>query len=226
MKAVFRTALFLATLAHVSALAQEIDASIVSEERSAGGNPQKKYFLLRHKLEAAQSPKEFGLLLILPGGPGSADFLPFCANILTAVGTPPDVVVAELVAPVWKKVDASTVVWPSKAFPVKEARFTTEQFVEDVIKDVSKTVKVHDGWIFMLGWSSSGHVLYSTAIENPKVRGFFVAMSRFRPEWFHDLNRARGNDSTSGIPQKTPFVPTPKQNRQRDTCQTGPHQRC
>jgi len=31
----------------------------------------KRYFLIRHRVDEPAAPKEFGLLLILPGGPGS-----------------------------------------------------------------------------------------------------------------------------------------------------------
>ena len=152
----------------------------------------KRYFVIRHKIPTAETPKEYALLVVLPGGAGGADFLPFCANVITALGTPKDFIVAELVAPVWGKQDESSVIWPSKAVPGKDARFTSETFLDAVIDDVSKLYNIHDGWVFTLGWSSSGHVLYSSSFENPKIRGSFIAMSRFQPAWFTHPENAKG----------------------------------
>ncbi len=155
------------------------------------GDAAKRYFVITHRSTPADTPKEYALLLVLPGGSGSAEFLPFCANVLTAVGTPKDFIVAELVAPVWGKLDESSVVWPGKAFPNKEARFTSEEFVAAVIADVSKVYSIHPGWVFTLGWSSSGHVLYSCSFENPQIRGSFIAMSRFQPAYFEHSEQAK-----------------------------------
>jgi len=65
----------------------------------------------------------------LPGGPGSAEFLPFCANVITKYAVPKDMVVAELVAPVWDKQEALGLVWPSRVFRSASAKFTSEEFV-------------------------------------------------------------------------------------------------
>ncbi len=170
----------------------EIDRTVLCEDRTAGGDPMKRYFLIRHKLEPKETPKEYGLLLVLPGGPGSEDFLPFCANVLSLAGTPKDVIVAELVAPVWSWGQSQNCVWPSDAFPSADAKFTSEQFVDAVIEDVGKQYNIHPGWVFSLGWSSSGHVIYSSSFENPKIRGSFVAMSRFMPQLFAHPQNAKG----------------------------------
>jgi len=137
-------------------------------------------------------PKEYRLLLILPGGSGGAEFLPFCANVLTLAGVPKDIVVAELVAPVWDKDEALALVWPSRAIPSARAKFTSEDFVDAVIDDVGGQVNVRPGHVFTLGWSSSGHVLYSSSFENPKIRGSFIAMSRFFPVLRPAAEKARG----------------------------------
>jgi predicted esterase len=57
---------------------------------------------------------------------------------------------------------------------------------------VSKRYQIHDGWVFTLGWSSSGHALYSSSFENPKIRGSFIAMSCFQPRWFEHPENAKG----------------------------------
>jgi hypothetical protein len=85
--------------------------------------------------------------------------------------------VAQLVAPVWDKEEALNNVWPGKAFPSRHAKFMREKFVDAVIEDVAKLHKIRPGWICTLGWSSSGHVIYSSSFENPAIRGSFIAMS-------------------------------------------------
>lgn len=192
MKKLVGKFMILFCLACSFAEAQELDKSVTAEERFAGGDFQKRYFVIRHRLAPAETPKQFGLLLVLPGGSGSADFLPFCANVITTLGTPRDFIAAELVAPVWGKPSDSTIVWPSRAFPDKQARFTSEDFIDSVIRDVGKLYPIRDGWVFTLGWSSSGHVLYSSSFENPKIRGSFIAMSRFQPMWFQHSQNAKG----------------------------------
>lgn len=172
--------------------AQDLNKFVTTEERTVDKDPMKRYFVIRHQIPPAEAPKEYGLLIVVPGGAGGTNFLPFCANVITAQGTPKDFIVVELIAPIWGKQDDSTVIWPSNAFPVKNAQFNTETFLDAVIKDVSKLCKIHDGWVFTLGWSSSGHVLYSSSFENPKIRGSFVAMSRFQPEWFAHPENAKG----------------------------------
>ena len=172
--------------------AQDLDPSVTAEEHIVKGDSMQRYYLIRHRLPQEAAPKQYALLLVLPGGDGSAEFLPFCANVITALGTPRDFIVAQLIAPVWRKQDESTIVWPSEAFPSKDARFATEAFIDAVITDVSKQYRIHDGWIFTLGWSSSGHALYSSSFENPRIRGSFIAMSCFQPDGFHHLANAKG----------------------------------
>ena len=187
-----KTLLFLLFLVVGTAWAQEIDPALAVEERKIGDDAMKRYFLIRHRADAGAEPKEVGLLLVLPGGPGSAEFLPFCANVLTKYGVPKDMVVAELVAPVWDKQEAMGLVWPGRVIQSQKAKFTTEEFIDAVIDDVGAQVRIRPGQVFTLGWSSSGHVLYSSAFENPRIRGSFIAMSRFMPMLRPLAEKARG----------------------------------
>ena len=195
MRRICRLAVLLVAVLFVfplTSLAQNIHEAVSVEERQVAGDSHRKYFLIRHKQPSAKTGKR-GLLLILPGGPGSADFLPFCANVLTRFGVPESFLVAELVAPVWRE-DENRIVWPSKAFPDEKAKFTTEEFISAVITDVSKQHEIDDRFIFTLGWSSSGHVLYSASVSSPKIRGSIVAMSRFFPGRMLKLKDVRGKN--------------------------------
>jgi predicted esterase len=169
---------------------EEIDPTLLVEERQVGAIAGQKYVLIEHKATAkSKSPR--GLVLVLPGGPGGKEFLPFCANVLTRWGIPTDFMAAQLIAPVWDTRE-DRVVWPGKAFPDPKAKFTSEAFLEAVREDVCKRRTIDPRYIFTLGWSSSGHVLYSASVSNEKVRGSLIAMSRFLPEKMLDLKRVRG----------------------------------
>src|SRR5262245_654716 len=155
----------------------EIAENISVERRQAGGNPKQQYFLMRHRQPGKPADK-FGLVVVVPGGPGTAEFLTFGANVLTGVAIPDDFLVAQLVAPRWRQGD-DRIVWPSHVFPDEKAEFTTEAFLAAVIDEVSRKEPIDQRFVFTLGWSSSGHVLYSASTRLPQVRGSVIAMSRF-----------------------------------------------
>src|SRR5271170_4778767 len=93
------------------AQAQEINPPISVQERQVGTNNDQRYFLIEHKT-VRKPGEQLGLVVMLPGGPGSRDFLPFCANVLTLEGIPTNYVVAELIAPQWST-NENRVIWPS-----------------------------------------------------------------------------------------------------------------
>ena len=68
--------------------------------------------------------------------------------------------------------------WPSHAIPDQKAEFTTEAFLGAVIDEVSKKEPIDPRFVFTLGWSSSGHVLYSASTLVPKIRRSVIAMGR------------------------------------------------
>ena len=168
----------------------EVQENISVERCYAGGNSKQQYFLMRQR-KPAQPADKYGLVIIVPGGPGTVEFLPFCANVLTAVAIPDDFFVAQLVAPQWRSGD-DRVVWPSHIFPDDKAAFTTEAFLAAVIDDVETKQPIDERFVFTLGWSSSGHVLYAASTRVPKVRGSVIAMSRFFP------NRSVETDKLTG----------------------------
>lgn len=167
-----------------------IDESIAVQRGNVGGNTKQQYFLMRHR-KPAQLVDKYGLVVIVPGGPGTADFLPFGANILTRHAIPEDFLVAQLVAPQWRPGD-DRIVWPSHVFPDDKAEFTTEAFVAAVIDEVGTKERIDPRFVFTLGWSSSGHVLYSASTRVPKVRGSVVAMSRFLPARSVETDKVKG----------------------------------
>src|SRR5262249_28450842 len=130
-----------------------IREDIAVERCFAAGNPRQQYFLMRHR-QPDRPPDRDGLVVLVPRGPGTADFLHFGANALAGVAIPDAFLVAQLVAPQWREGD-DRVVWPSHVFPDDKAEFTTEAFLAAVIDEVGAGEPVDGRFVFTLGWSSS-----------------------------------------------------------------------
>ncbi|UCD74634.1 MAG: hypothetical protein JSV91_12700 [Phycisphaerales bacterium] len=166
------------------------EAKITSLERQAGGDENKRYFLIGPR-EAEKPPEAgHGLLVVLPGGDGSADFRPFVERILKRAA-PEGYVVAQPVAVKWT--EDQRIVWPTQNNPVPEQQFSTEEFIKSVIEDVNTVLPVDERRVFCMGWSSSGPALYAAAlVEEPIAGGFYIAMSVFKPRLLPPLERAEG----------------------------------
>lgn len=165
-------------------------ADIPSAELLAGGDTNKRYFLIGPR-GGAQAPREgFKLAVVLPGGDGGAAFNPFVRRIVKgALG--PEWIAAQPVACKWS--ERQQIVWPTAKNPAAGQKFTTEEFVEAVIADMKRRQKVNPACIVTLGWSSSGPAAYAISLGKKKsVTGAYVAMSVFRPEWLPPLAGARG----------------------------------
>jgi len=121
----------------------------------------------------------YGLLVVLPGGDGSADFHPFVANIhANALGE--DFVLAQPLAKQWT--DDQVIVWPTSKAKVEKVGYTTEKLIAAVIKDVGEKTKVDPKRVYLLGWSSSGPAVYATLMKrNAPVAGGIAAMSIYKP---------------------------------------------
>jgi len=145
-------------------------------------NDNKKHYLLHAPPKEAQEPDSgWRVLIVLPGGDGSADFATFVGGIRDqSLGQ--GWVAAQIIAPKWD--DAQVTVWPIAKNPVKGMKFTTEKLVDFVLDDLGKRRKLDPRYIFTLSWSSGGPPAYAVSLD-PKTRitGSFVAMSVFRPEW-------------------------------------------
>jgi len=160
------------------------------EERHAANNDQMQYFLVGPKSDKA--PRSgYKLLLVLPGGDGSAEFRPFVTNI-AAQALSDEYLLAELVAPKWSD-DQNRIVWPTEKTKDPKAKFTTEAFIDSVVADVKSNHKIDDKHIYALGWSSGGPPLYAAAMrEITPLTGAFIAMSVFQPTQYPAAKNAAG----------------------------------
>ena len=160
------------------------------EQRHAGDNDKMQYFLIGPK--TSEAPKDgYKLLLVLPGGDGSADFQPFVTNI-AANSLSDDYIVAQMVAPKWRD-DPNRIAWPTEKIRDPKATFTTEAFIDAVFADVKAKHKIDEKHVYALGWSSGGPPIYSAALRaKTPLTGAFVAMSVFHPTAYPPAKNAAG----------------------------------
>jgi predicted esterase len=174
----------------LSAQADDV-SDVPSQDLRAGKDEKKRFFLIGPREGARSSRQGFGLVVILPGGPGNADFHPFVKRIFK-YAIPDGYLVAQPVAV--KRTDEQGVVWPTEKDAVAKMKFSTEKFVTEVITEVKDKHKVDPKKVFTLSWSSSGPAAYAISLtDNKTVAGSFIAMSVFHPKKLPSLERARGH---------------------------------
>ena len=179
-----------AVLGSDPALAVDI-ADVPCQDLRIKGDEKQRYFLIGPTRGEKAPRGGFGLLLVLPGGDGSADFNPFIKRIYKHA-VPKTYLVAQAVSMKWTPQQG--IIWPTARSRVKGQKFSTEAFVEAIIRDVAKKYKLSRKRIFTLSWSSSGPAAYFISMDKKKlVSGSFIAMSVFKPERLPALKAARGH---------------------------------
>jgi predicted esterase len=146
-------------------------------------------FLIGPRANSPAPPAGRGLVIVMPGGDGSAEFHPFVKRIFKN-SLPDHYLVAQPIAVKWTP--SQEIVWPTEKNPVGQMKTSTEKFVDAVIADVAAKHKLDAKRIFTLSWSSSGPAAYAISLTNPKVSGSFVAMSVFKPQSLPSLESAKG----------------------------------
>ena len=164
---------------------------VPAQDLRIGGDDKKRYFLIGMAEQVDSPADRSGLLVVLPGGHGSADFHPFIRRISKNV-LPKGWLIAQAVAPQWDEKQFEQVVWPTLGLPYPGAKITTEEFIEGIIADVRAKAKIDPRRIFLLGWSSGGPPCYAAALrkETP-VTGAFIAMSVFKPQLVPAIENAK-----------------------------------
>jgi RNA polymerase sigma factor (sigma-70 family) len=166
-------------------------ADVPSRELRAAGDANKRYFLIGPRKDARPPAKGSGLMVILPGGDGSADFNPFARRIYKNALSG-RYVAAQPVAPRWTA--DQKIVWPTKTNPVAGMKFSTEEFVAAVVEDVAKKHRLDRTRVFTLSWSSGGPAAYAASLQDKRaVTGSLIAMSVFNPKFLPPLKGAKGH---------------------------------
>jgi predicted esterase len=163
-------------------------ADIPTKDLRIGKDENRRYLLDGPRKDEKEPKDGFGLLVVMPGGDGSSDFHPFVKRIYKSA-VPDGFLVVQPVAPKWTK--DPQVIWPTEKVKGDGMKFTTEDFVEQMIEDVGKAKKIDPARVYTLSWSSSGPAAYALATRKKAVvRGSLIAMSVFHPEEF-DLDRVK-----------------------------------
>lgn len=150
----------------------------------------------RAAVEAIPAPDDgYGLLIVLPGGPGTPDFAPFVRDtIRPAAGN--DYAMIQMIAPPIEP-GKDAVVWPMQNLPDPRVEFTMEPLILAAIERARQEFEIDPERIFIFGWSSSGPLCYAMAMDpQSPLRGAFVAMSVFQQEKYPQL--AAGEKALDG----------------------------
>lgn len=174
-----------------AALGQADDvADVPSQERRAGDDENRRYFLIGPVADARPPKEGYGLVVILPGGDGSAEFHPFVKRIYKHAVLA-GYLAAQPIAVEWRA--GQKVVWPTALSRVPGQKFTTEEFIRSVVADVKTAHKIDARKVFLLVWSSSGPAAYTESVaEGTPVTGAFIAMSVFRPQLLGKFPSVKG----------------------------------
>ncbi len=148
-----------------------------------------RYFLIGPRKNVAPPENGFKLLVVLPGGDGSADFNPFIRRIFKNALSD-EYLIAQPVAFKWRP--SQRIAWPTRANAVEGQEFATEDFIEAVVGDVKSRHKLDEGRVFTLSWSSGGPAAYAVSLaEDTPITGSYVAMSVFQPNNLPPLANAK-----------------------------------
>lgn len=152
-------------------------------------NDEHKRYLLAGPRQGEKEPKAgFGVLVVMPGGDGTAGFHPFVKRIYKSA-VPKGFLVVQPVAVKWKS--DQQVIWPTEASKVSGMKFSTEEFVEEIVETLAKSRKIDAARVFTLTWSSSGPAAYVLSTRKKGlVKGSLIAMSVFHESEL-DLERAK-----------------------------------
>ncbi len=152
--------------------------------------PQSLYYVIPAR-SAAKEGVGRGLLVVLPGGDGSTEFLAWVETIATQ--TPEDFITVLVTAPKWDAKQAQEVVWPLAATGIASAKYTTETYVNAVVDAVAKQDTIDPARMVLLTWSSSGPVAWAMALQEKALFArYYVAMSIFPRASKDQLRQARG----------------------------------
>ncbi len=170
--------------------AEDDVAEVTSQDLRADKDEAKRYFLVGPRKDVAPPQEGYGLLVVLPGGDGSADFHAFVKRIYKNA-VPQGYVLAQPVAVKWTQ--EQKIVWPTAKNSVEGMKFSTEAFIDAVIQDVGERHRLDPERTFTLTWSSSGPAAYAASLTSKRVRGAFIAMSVFKPDLLPPLESAKGH---------------------------------
>jgi hypothetical protein len=116
---------------------------------------QLEYYLIAAEGKLETPEHGYKMLVVMPGGDGSADFQPFIKNIYMHA-LDENWLLVQLVAPKWDQDQG--IVWPTARSKVRGQKASVEEFVKLAVEDVAKRSRVDKRHVYTLsmvvGWAS------------------------------------------------------------------------
>lgn len=173
------------------AAAQDEVEGVRAKRFRVGGDRDLQYVLIGSPGELTVPDEGYKLLVVLPGGDGSADFSPFVQRIWKHA-LDENYFVIQLIAPKWN--NKQRIVWPTAKAKERGMKTSTEAFVAKTVAEVQSRTKVDQRHIFAMGWSSGGPAAYAASVaDDSPITGTLAAMSVFHPHSMADLAAAEGH---------------------------------
>lgn len=144
-------------------------------ERTLATHEQSLFFVIPPRDAMAGKSKKAGLVVVLPGGPGTKSFLPWVENGILGAA-PDDCVGVMLTAVRWNAQQSA--IWPVTAAEAKGMQYTTGDYVRAVVVAVEQDFDIDPARRVVLGWSSSGPAIYPLmAAKDAPFDRAYVAMA-------------------------------------------------
>jgi len=137
--------------------------------------------------------RKFGLIIVLADGAGSEQELTAFWQDAIQKSLKDGYFVAVPIAPRWSASQPSLWLTEQNVGQVKEARFTTESFVNDIAADISKHNPINPDRIFLHGVGEGGLAAYACSLSaSTPFRGFYLLSAPFKTNQLPPLAAARG----------------------------------
>jgi len=165
------------------------EAKSRATEHTLTALPNSLYFVVPPRQPPAKG-KRGPLLVVLPGGTATRDFLPFVENGIC--GQAPDDCTGVLITAVkWQP--EQSIIWPTGKNKVPGMQYTTDAYVRAVVAEVEKTHAIDPTQRVVLAWSSSGPAVYPLMVakDSPFARSY-IAMSIWPGRQLGDLAPVKG----------------------------------
>lgn len=168
-----------------------------------GDDPQRAYWLLcpayisptTAQITPVPPPRKpaFGLIVALAGGSGNGEDLTDFWQEAIQKSLKDGYFVALPIAPKWNAHQPAAWVMQQNMAQVKEARFSIESFVNDIVKDVSGRYPIDPNRLILHGVGEGGLAAYACSLSSATpFKGFYILSSPFKTALLPPLTYAKG----------------------------------
>ena len=174
-----------------------------AEVRLIGDDPQRAYWLLCPAYTAPTTEPDgpaplsrkptFGLIVALADGAGNGEDLTDFWRDAIQKSLKDGYFVALPIAPKWNAHQPAAWITQQNMAQVKEARFSTETFLNDIVKDVQERYPIDPSRLFLHGVGDGGLAAYACSLnDTTPFRGFYLLSSPFKTAQLPALTHAKG----------------------------------